>query len=170
MLGNLGFFTFSSPSFSALMLFCNVSTIKWECQICDKREERRSKGNGTYLDLGKEVDPDTLGLQTPRLLDPHPEVLHVRVDDVLHRSAEFNHKRKSDDSLVPLLRLNSNRQKQRDAETRGVSIVTRAICHASPPNSLPPNHLWCAASIWHSKQDCFQISHTVELFNINTLH
>lgn len=40
-----------------------------------------------YLDLRQEVDPDPFGLETARFLDPHTKVLHVCVDDVLHRSA-----------------------------------------------------------------------------------
>ena len=44
----------------------------------------------TYLDLGKKVDPDPLGLQTARFLDPHTKVLHVCIDDILHCSAKGN--------------------------------------------------------------------------------
>lgn len=42
----------------------------------------------SHLDLGKEVDPDPFGLQAARLLDPHPKVLHVCVNHILHCSAE----------------------------------------------------------------------------------
>lgn len=91
MLGNLGFFTFSSPSFSVLMLFC-ILLKTGKCQI-DDRERRERNGQGAkvnvkYLYLGEKVDPDPFGLQTARLLDPHTKVLHVCIDDILHCSAE----------------------------------------------------------------------------------
>lgn len=62
-----------------------------KCQVDDRGRERRAKVQKvmlTYLDLGKKVDPDPLGLQTARFLDPHTKVLHVCIDDILHCSAK----------------------------------------------------------------------------------
>jgi len=116
MLGNLGFFTFSSPSFSVLMLFCvrekkkvddgsmqqdgttqgehrggakmvaNRAPSVAPCSVLSWCQDGGGKPS-EHLNLGEEVDPDPLGLQVAGLFDPHAKVLHVRQDDVLHRSA-----------------------------------------------------------------------------------
>lgn len=43
------------------------------------------------------------------------------------------------------------------------------MSHQSSWYNFYTNHLGCAATIWHFKQDSL-ISHTFELFNINILH
>lgn len=93
MLGNLGFLCFSSPSFSGLMLFCSLSKNNNNQTACFRRVTKRAgremqREAVPHLDLGKEVDPDPLGLQAARLFDPHPKVLHVCIDDILHCSAK----------------------------------------------------------------------------------
>lgn len=44
-----------------------------------------------YLHLGQEVDGDSFGFKAARLLDLHPQVLHIGQDHILHGGAETQH-------------------------------------------------------------------------------
>lgn len=79
-----------------------------------------------HLDLRKEVDPDPFGLQAARLLDPHPKVLHVCIDDILHCSAKKQIRRMiqtgDQKAELPIFR-----QKKR----RGINVKRTSSCELS---------------------------------------
>lgn len=93
MLGNRGFFTFSSPSFSGLMLFCLLKEDIYCSEIqqililmADNSSESicTDKLSRSDLDLGQEVDAGSFMFEAARLLHFYPKMLHVGEDHILH--------------------------------------------------------------------------------------